>query len=89
MQQGSKEAARGLIGFQPLSHQTAMPQRLYSVLKTCQRAVGSPGTTPENIKFAGCSVYTTSSQHPYNVHTTYSQRLYSVHDTYTARKQLL
>ena len=24
----------------PLSHQTAVPQRLYSVLKTCQRAVG-------------------------------------------------
>jgi len=32
----------------PLSHQTAMPQRLYSVLKTCKRAVGSPRNTPKS-----------------------------------------
>ena len=31
----------------PLSHQTALPQRLYSVLKPCQRAVGSPRNTPK------------------------------------------
>jgi len=30
----------------PLSHQTAMPQQLYSVLKNYQRAVGSPRNTP-------------------------------------------
>ena len=73
----------------PLSHQTAMPQRLYSVLKPCQRAVGSPRNTPENIKFVSYSVYTTSSQRPYSVHTTSPQRLYSVHDVFTAHKQWL
>jgi len=73
----------------PLSHQTAMPQRLYSVLKPSQRAVGSPRNTPKNIKFVSCSVYTTSSQRPYSVHTTFPQRLYSVHDVFSARKQLL
>ena len=73
----------------PLSHQTAMPQRLYSELKPCQRAVGSPRNTPKNIKFVSYSVYTTSSQRPYSVHTTFPQRLYSVHDVFTARKQLL
>ena len=73
----------------PLSHQTALPQRLYSVLKPCQRAVGSPRNTPKNIKFVSYSVYTTSSQRPYSVHTTFPQRLYSVHDVFTARKQLL
>ena len=46
-----------------------MPQRLYSILKTCQRAVGLPRNTPKNIKFASNSVYTTSSQRPYSVHT--------------------
>jgi len=75
--------------FKPLSHQTALPQRLYSVLKPCQRAVGSPRNTPKNIKFVGYSVYTMSSQRPYSVHTTFPQRLYSVHDVFTARKQLL
>jgi len=49
----------------PLPHQTAMPQRLYTVLKTCQRAVDSPRNTPKIIKFANYSVYTTSSQRPY------------------------
>jgi len=37
--------------FKPLSHQTAMPQRLYSVLKPCQRAVGSPRNTPKISNF--------------------------------------
>ena len=73
----------------PLSHQTAMPQRVYSVLKTCQRAVGPPRNTPKNIKIASYSVYTTSSQRPYSVHTTFPQRLYSVRDASTACKQLL
>jgi len=73
----------------PLSHQTALPQRLYSVLKPCQRAVGSPRNTPKNIKFVSYSVYTTSSQRPYSVNTTFPRRLYSVHDVFTARKQLL
>jgi len=66
-----------------------MPQRLYSVLKTCQRAVESPRNTPKNIKFASLSVYTTSSQRPYSIHTTFPQRPYSVYDASTARKQLL
>ena len=73
----------------PLSHQTAMPQRLYSVQKPCQRAVGSPRNTPKNIKFVSYSVYTTSSQRPYSVHATFPRRLYSVHDVFTARKQFL
>ena len=41
--------------------QTSMPQRLYSILKICQRAVGSPRNTPKDIKFASYSVYTTFS----------------------------
>ena len=73
----------------PLSHQTALPQRLHSVLKPCQRAVGSPRNTRKNINFVSYSMYTTSSQRPYSVHTTFPQRLYSVHDVFTARKQLL
>ena len=77
-----------VIVLKPLSHQTAMPQHLYSVRKPCQRAVGSPRNTPKisNISY---SVYTTSSQRPYSVYTTFPQRLYSVHDVFTARKQLL
>jgi len=73
----------------PLSHQTALPQRLYSVLKPCQLAVGSPRNTPKNIIFASYSVYTTSSQRPNSVHMTFPQRLYSVHNVFPARKQLL
>ena len=73
----------------PHSHKTAMPQRLYSVLKPCQRAVGSPQNTPKNIKFVSYSVYTASSQRSYIVYMTFPQRLYSVHDVFTARKQLL
>jgi len=66
-----------------------MPQRLYRVLKPCQRAVGSPRNTPKNIQFVRYSVCTTSSQRPNRVHTTFPQRLYSVHDVFTARKQLI
>ena len=77
------------VRVKPLSQQTAIPQRLYSVLKSSQRAVGSPRNTPKNIKFVSYSVYTTSSQRPYSVHTTFPQRLYSVNDVFTARKQLL
>ena len=73
----------------PLSHQTAMPQRLYNVQKPCQRAVVSPRNTPKNIIIFSYSVYTTSSQRPYSVHATFPQRLYSVHDVFTARKQFL
>jgi len=69
----------------PLSHQTAMPQRLYSVLKPSQRAVGSPRNTP---KISNLSVIACTQRH-HSVHTTFPQRLYSVHDVFTARKQLL
>ena len=62
----------------PLSHQTALPQRLYSVLKPCQRALGSPRNTPKNIKFVSYSVYTTSSQRPYSVRTASTRRSHSV-----------
>ena len=78
-----------LCNVKPLSHQTTLPQRLYSVLKPCQHAVGSPRKTPKNIKFVSYSVYTTSSQRPYSVHPKFPSRLYSVHDVFTARKQLL
>jgi len=40
---------------------------VYSVLKTCQRAVGTPQNTTKHIKFASYSVYTTPSQRPYSV----------------------
>ena len=39
------------INLKPLPHQTAMPQRLYSVLKTYQRAVGSPQNTSKTSNF--------------------------------------
>jgi len=85
-----RKAERKWAGeLKPLSHQTAMPQRLVSVLKPCQRAMVSPRNTPKNIKFVSYSVYTTSSQRPYSVHTTFPQRLYSAHDVITAHKQLL
>ena len=70
------------------SNQTTMSQRLNSVLKTCQRAVGSPRKKSKNIKFN--IVYTTSSQASYRVHTTFPQRkelLQRVHAALTARKQ--
>ena len=81
----------------PLSHQTAMPQRLYSVLKPCQRAVGSPRNTPQNIKFASYSVYmcvlTASLQRPHDAPTAsvqrpwrfYSAQAVAVYGAHTAR----
>ena len=64
------------------TRQTAMPQRLYSVLKTCQRAVGSSRYTP---KTSNVPVLTAS----YSVHTRFPQRLYSVHHASTACEKLL
>ena len=65
----------------PLSHQTALPQRLYSVLKPCQRAVGSPLNTPiiSNLPDIACtrrshSVPTASLQRPHDVPTASLQR---------------
>jgi len=43
--QGNKFLIKNRIILKPLSHQTAMPQHLYSVQKICQRAVGSPQYT--------------------------------------------
>ena len=69
---------RGNIPLQPylkpLSHQTAMPQRLYSVLKPCQRAVGSPRNTPKilNLSVIACT------QRPHSVYTAYTRRSHSV-----------
>jgi len=77
------------IQLKPLSHQTAMPQRLYSVLKTCQRTVGSQGNMSKIIKFASNSVYTMSSQRSYSVHTMFPQHPYNVHDASMAGKKLL
>jgi len=63
-------------------------RRWHSVCTAFWKPVSALWTTPENIKFASYSVYTTSSQRPYSVHTTFPRRLYSVHDASTARKQL-
>jgi len=63
-----------IVTHKPLSHQTAMPQCLYSVLKTCQRAVGRRklrlkiSNLPE-IAF---------TQRPRSVPTASTQRLHSV-----------
>jgi len=65
----------------PMSHQTVIPQRLYSVLKPCQHAVGSPRNTPKNIKFVSYSVYTTSSQRHHNVPTASLQHPWHFHST--------
>jgi len=56
------------LQLKPPSNQTAMPQRLYSVLKTRQRDVGSPWNTPKYI-FASYSVHKTYSQRPHDVST--------------------
>ena len=85
-----------LFNSKPLSHQTAMPQRLHSVLNPCQRAVGSPRNTLKNIKFVSyiaCtqpphSVPTASTQRSHNVFTasmTFSQRGSSCCSLFTAR----
>jgi len=79
----------------PLSHQTAMPQRLYSVLKPCQRAVVSPRNKPKisNLSVIVCtqrphSVPTASTQRSHSVFTTsmtFSQRARSCCSVFTAR----
>jgi len=79
----------------PLSHQTALPQRLYSVLKPCQRAVGSPRNTPKisNLPVIACtqrphSVPSASSRRCHSVFTasmTFSQRASSYCSVFTAR----
>ena len=81
----------------PLSHQTALPQRLYSVLKPCQRAVGSPRKTPKisNLPVIACtqrphSVPTAPTQRSHSVFTasmTFSQRASSSRSVFTARKR--
>jgi len=83
LKQGRLSAHRCDVQFKPLSHQTATPQRLYSVLWDRHEI------RLNYQKFVSYSVYTTSSQRPYSVHTTFLQRLYSVHDVFTAHKQLL
>jgi len=72
----------------PLSHQTALPQRLYSVLKPCQRAVGSPRTTRKNIKFVS---YTASLQRLWRFHSAQAvaaaclQRAHGAHTAFSRR----
>jgi len=88
------QSSRGFF-FKPLSHQTAMPQRLHSVLKSCQRAVGSPRNTPKisNLSVIGCtqrphSVPTASTRRSHSVFTasmTFSQRASSCCSVFTAR----
>ena len=73
----------------PLCIRSAPVTRLYSVLKTCQRAVWSLGNTSKNIKFDSNSVYMTSSNRHNRVNTTFPHHIYSVHDASTARKKLL
>jgi len=73
----------------PLSHQMAMPQCLYNVLKPCQRAVESPRNTPKisNLSVIACT------QRPHSVPTASTQRIHSVFTAsmtfFTARKQFL
>jgi len=55
-----------IMNLKPLSYQTAMLQRLYSVLKVCLCTVGSPRNIKQ-IKLTSYSVHTTSSQRPYNI----------------------
>jgi len=79
----------------PLSHQTAMPQRLYSVLKPCQCAVGSSRNTPKmsNLSVIACtqrphSVPTASTRRSQSVFTasmTFSRRASSCCSVFTAR----
>jgi len=79
----------------PLSHQTSMPQRLYSVLKPCQLAVGSPLNTPliSNLPVIACtqrphSVPTASTRRSNSVFTasmTFLQRASSCCSVFTAR----
>jgi len=55
-----------------LSHQTEMPQRLYSSLTTCQRAVRSPQNTP---KISHLSVIA-CTQRPHSVPTRRSRSVF-------------
>jgi len=81
--------------FKPLSYQTAMPQRLYSVLKPCQHVVGSPRDTPKisNLPVIACtqrphSVPTASTRRSHSVFTasmTFSQLASSCCSVFTAR----
>jgi len=83
------------VNVEPLSHQTAMPQRLYSVLKPCQRAVGSPlkHLKISNLSVIACtqrphSVPTASTRRSHSVFAesmTFSQRASSCCSVYTAR----
>jgi len=55
------------------SHQTAMPQPLYSVLKTCQCTVGSPrNTQASNLPPTVCT------QRPHSVPTAFTRRSHSI-----------
>jgi len=72
-----------------------MPQRLYSVLKPCQHAVGSPRNAPKisNLPVIACtqsphSVPTASTRRSHSVFTasmTFSQRASSCCSVFTAR----
>ena len=82
------------IVLKPLSHQTAMPRRLYSVLKPCQRAVGSPRNTPKisNVSVIACtqrpcSVPTASLQRPHDVPTASLHRPWRFHSAHTTRSR--
>jgi len=84
-----------VMHIKPLSHQTALPQRLYSVLKPCQLAVGSPRNTRRisNLSVIACtqrphSVPTASTRRSHSVFTafmTFSQRASSCCSVFTAR----
>ena len=69
------------LATKPLSHQTAMPQRLYSVLKTCQRAVGSPRNMHKNINLPVIAC----TQRPHSVPTVSTRS----HRVFTASMTLL
>ena len=89
------------VHLKPLSHQTALPQRLYSVLRPCQRAVGSPRDRRgihvkiSNLSVIACtqrphSVPTASTRRSHSVFTasmTFSQRASSCCSVFTARTQ--
>jgi len=67
----------------PLSHQTALPQRLYNVLKPCQRALGSPRNTPIKISLSVIAC----TQRPHSVPTTSTRRSHSVFTAFMAFSQ--
>jgi len=67
---GEQDYTYSYTHLKPLSHQTAMPQRLYSFHEPCQRAVGSPRNTP---KMSHLSVIA-CTQRPHSVPTASTQR---------------